>query len=457
MNHIIIFEVVTLILLFILFSKFKFDRKFICLIFTEISIYLPLNEQDYNNLLQIKKDKTQRAMGLVRSCNLDEYTQKTTENKYFDFKFIVLFYLILLSSTLLNETRNIFYFITQKSQAHLLLEPNTKESTFNITSSFLFISLTYFIYSMLRKHIFHKGIWNALTKPFFIAFTVATSFFIALETFAPQLLNINYSSTNEIINNRINSLVHQIKVELNNNNNVITASNTNICNILYIKILFAIVFGVFVGVLYQPCIQLCKFDYSLLSKYETQDNTYGFNLNKIGVVIKIKNILNMLIMFILLEPLFKTLLPNITINKKIYFIILLITLCIEFICNVYAYWYYSFVYSMCVYGEIMKLNANPTKQNFLITSMNVKYLNMRFWEVALYVFYLVFFPILIAVSFASQSGLYSPGEEMKHFFFQNVLYVILLAIAVGKCMISSGYLYYKLFMKQKSKLEDIYQ
>jgi hypothetical protein len=112
---------------------------------------------------------------------------------------------------------------------------------------------------------------------------------------------------------------------------------------------------------------------------------------------------------------------------------------------------------MCVYGEIMKLNANPTKQNFLITSMNVKYLNMRFWEVALYVFYLVFFPILIAVSFASQSGLYSPGEEMKHFFFQNVLYVILLAIAVGKCMISSGYLYYKLFMKQKSKLEDIYQ
>ena len=310
---------------------------------------------------------------------------------------------------------------------------------------------------MLRKHIFHKGIWNSLTKPFFITFVVTASLFIALETFVPQLLNINYITTNEIINTRINSIVHQIKVELNNNNSVISASNTNICNVLYIKILFAVVFGVFVAVLYQPCMQLCKFDYSLLSKYETQDNTYGFNLNKIGFVIKIKNILNMFIMFILIEPLFKSLLPNIIISKKVYFITLLITLCIEFICNVNAYWYYALVYSMCVYGEIMKLNANPTKQNYLITSMNVKYLNIHFWEVAMYVFYIVFFPILIGVSFASQSGLYSTGEEMKHFFFQNVLYVILLAIAVGKSIVSGGYLYYKLFTKQKSKLEDIYQ
>lgn len=456
MNHIIIFEVVTLVLLFILFYKFKFERKFICLIFSEISIYLPLNEQDYNNLIQIKRDKNQRAMGLVRSCNLDEYTQKTTEHKYFDFKFIVLFYLILLSSTVLNEIRNIFYFITQPSRSPSFLEANN-DNAFNITASFLFISLTYFVYSMLRKHIFNKGIWNSLTKPFFFTFAVATSLFITLETFVPQLLNINYTSTNEIINTRINSIVHQIKTELNNNNNVISATNTNICNVLYIKMLFAVVFGIFVGVLYQPCIQLCKFDYSLLSKYETQDNTYGFKLNRIGFVIKIKNILNMFIMFLLLEPLFKSLCNDTVLSKRVYFIVLLVTLCVEFICNVYAYWYYSFVYSMCVYGEVMKLNANPTKQNYLITTMNMKYLNMHFWEVVMYVFYLVFFPILIGVSFASQSGLYHTGEEMKHSFFQNVLYVILLAIAVGKCMISGGYLYYKLFMKHKSKLEDIYQ
>ena len=57
----------------------KLQKKFISFILSKISIYLPLTDDDYQKLLAIKKDKSQKTMGIVRSCELPEYTISTTE------------------------------------------------------------------------------------------------------------------------------------------------------------------------------------------------------------------------------------------------------------------------------------------------------------------------------------------------------------------------------------------
>ena len=57
MESIISIDLIFLLVSFLFFYKLKFEKKFITFIFKEIIIYLPLTEDDYKNLLSIKKEK----------------------------------------------------------------------------------------------------------------------------------------------------------------------------------------------------------------------------------------------------------------------------------------------------------------------------------------------------------------------------------------------------------------
>ena len=57
MESIISIDLIFLLVSFFIFYKLKFEKKFISFIFKEIIIYLPLTEDDYKNLLSIKKEK----------------------------------------------------------------------------------------------------------------------------------------------------------------------------------------------------------------------------------------------------------------------------------------------------------------------------------------------------------------------------------------------------------------
>jgi hypothetical protein len=57
MHQIVSTEIIILLTSFIIYYKFHYERKFISLLFKKVVIYLPLTDNDYEQLIQIKKDK----------------------------------------------------------------------------------------------------------------------------------------------------------------------------------------------------------------------------------------------------------------------------------------------------------------------------------------------------------------------------------------------------------------
>lgn len=450
MYTIVSWEIFILLFSFMVFYKMKLQKKFISFILSKISIYLPLTDDDYQKLLAIKKDKSQKTMGIVRSCELPEYTISTTEETYFEFDLVVLFYLCNFFILFVNEIKvlviNYFanpvnVFTDNESGA------DNKTSSFNVISSFCFISFAYFVYLLLRKHVFKSGIKSHESKMFFLTFVISIILFFGVEFEMPELLGINYVKTVEIVNNRVNLIIEQIKVNFN------MMISEDIISIFHVKVYFALTFACVLALLFRAAMRNAYFDHFLLmtSEKEKDKSLHGFNFQKLAFSVKAKAILNILLIFLLIDPLFKNIFigeENTKKNSLIYFSILLICFICEFSFGFYLLWYSAFLFHVQNYAEIIKFSSEPTKQNLFILRAYIRLTNAKFWDIMVHMFYIVFGPLILLVAFISRGNLLeqliNAQVDTKKFFFENALFVVLLASQIAKGVLSNGYLFFML-------------
>lgn len=442
MYQIVSWEIIFLLISFLLFYRFKFEKKFICRLLNKIVIYLPLTDNDYKQFLSQKKDKSKGISGMIRSCELSEYTAKTTEEKYLEFDLVVLFYLCNLFIIILNEIKQIIF---------LAVFNEKEENKFNIISSFSFITFVYFIYLMMKKHIFIRGWISRDAKIFYLVTVLSSLGFYLVELYLPFVFKINYDKINEIANDRLNSLIAQL------NANIDFGNYHDISSKELLQLFFSALFGLFSGLLFRPTMRTAYFDEFLISTSEkkalTGDNK---DLNRMGVIARIKAVINMFIFFLLLDNLFYDPMGYYFENKgtwkKTYLVILCLSFIFELGCGIYCFWYTAFMFHLQNYTEILKFEKEPTQQNLIYNRTYINYMNKQFWEISLFLFYISFAPLLIFVSYYSRGDLLDlifKGEaEFKRYFFETSLFVILVAFCFSKGVSLNSSIFYTLFKKQ---------
>ena len=440
MHQIVSTEIIILLTSFIIYYKFHYERKFISLLFKKVVIYLPLTDNDYEQLIQIKKDKNKNIQAIVRSCEIDEYALKAQDENFYKFDLIVLFYLCNLSTVLINEIKNIFI-------AVFLKEDIISVNTFNVISSFVLISFTYFIYLNLRFFIFKKGFKKIEAKTFYVNFTICFISFLLIQIYKEEFLNFNYNSVLEIINDRIYSILSYTEYTFKNEKNMLSK--------IHIQILFSIIFSLYTSILYRPSMRYSYFDHFLLMACEKAEDENIKN-SKLELVIKFKSICNIFSLFLLLEPISNFLFDYFSIFKTysnaIIIIFLFISSILELICGIHEIWYIGFMFHTQNYNEILKFSKNPSKEQLKYHRLYMTLVNTRFWDIISHIFYLVFIPILILICYFSRSNIiqtliFKKKLELKKYLLEDILYIILLSFSFAKGIIQNGNLFYTIFMK----------
>ena len=103
------------------------------------------------------------------------------------------------------------------------------------------------------------------------------------------------------------------------------------------------------------------------------------------------------------------------------------------------------------YNEIVNFSKNPSKDKLLIHRNYINSVNSRFWEIISHIFYLVFIPILILISLYSRANIiqtliFHKQIELKKYFLEIILYIVLLSFAIAKGVIENGFLFYVILM-----------
>ena len=440
MHQIVSTEIIILLTSFIIYYKFHYERKFISLLFKKVVIYLPLTDNDYEQLIQIKKDKNKNIQAIVRSCEIDEYALKAQDENFYKFDLIVLFYLCNLTTVLINEIKNIFI-------AVFLKEDIISVNTFNVISSFVLISFTYFIYLNLRFFIFKEGFKKIEAKTFYVNFTICFISFLLIQIYKEEFLNFNYNSVLEIINDRIYSILSYTEYTFKNEKNMLSK--------IHIQILFSIIFSLYTSILYRPSMRYSYFDHFLLMACDKAEDENIKN-SKLELVIKFKSICNIFSLFLLLEPISNFLFDYFNIFKTysnaIIIIFLFISSILELICGIHEIWYIGFMFHTQNYNEILKFSKNPSKEQLKYHRLYMTLVNTRFWDIISHIFYLVFIPILILICYFSRSNIiqtliFKKKLELKKYLLEDILYIILLSFSFAKAIIQNGNLFYTIFMK----------
>lgn len=444
-------EVLFVLVAFLLFYKFNLNKTFISKLFKGILIYLPLTDQDFEKLIEIKKSKTEKAKGMIRSCAMDEFTQKTKDPNFFNFNFIVTFFLCNIFVVILNEVKNF-----------ILVMVNIKELdadfSFNIIASFSFVTFILFVYMYLND-IFKYSFWNYDSKAFYASFIISSVVFYVIELLQPDALGMNLESVNKIVNDRFEKITEKASSHYQ-----MTLSSTE----NRLRIFYAIIFGLFIGILFKSSMRLAYFD-NFLMMTEAKDIKIdkSFNSKRIAFIVKIKLLLNIFILFSLIDTLVKS--PLKFIFGKYYLLVyiamIIISIAVELCLGIYILWYNSFFFHLQVYTQVVSFSSTGNKNNLFSHRYIVNETNSRFWSITLHLFSLIFYPLLLSVILYSRSQLpqylyerisfkevYTiKNIEFKVYFFENLIYVITLAFAFTKGVISNANVFY---MKATNQLHN---
>ena len=435
MYTIITWEVFLLLVSFVLFYKLKLEKKFISLIFHKMTIYLPLTDGDYEKLLSIKKDKTQKSLGIVRSCEIDEYITNTNEETYYDFDIIVLFFLCNIFTLLINEFKVVLQHYLLYSSS-IFGEPS-EETSFNIISSFAFITFGYYLYIAIRKHVFKTK--RDSTISLFI-FSLAFALMLSVLVFKEEVINIDYKSVIDVVNDRVNKIITAMKTELISYDSI---------KPLHIKIFFASVFAMTISSLYRSAMRNAYFDHFILISSEKNEA----DLSKLHYVLKSKLILSIFNVFILIDPLFINFFDMKSMKGFVtYFSILFIGFIVEFILAAYMNWYSAFMFHVQNYAEMIRFSKDPSKRNLMIVRQYIGFINSKFWEVMISEFFLIYCPLFAVIAMLSRGrivdGLMNGKLVFRTGFFECCIYFVLMGIMMAKGVMSNGYMFYLMITKK---------
>ena len=461
-------EFLGIFIVFYVTYKLKIQKYIISLLFKNQVIYLPLNDNDFNQLLQLSKeykDNKKEGKVLIRSCEFKEYCEKSQSIRYLDFDFLIFLYLCNFVITFFNTLYKIIcYFILGHEKNPFLLNENSKESNeisikdinFNIYLTVSFI--IYIIYRELRKYIFAYSFKSQPAKEFYLCFIICFIIFFLNEYFNEKLFNLNYDTSCDIINKRIDL--------------ILTQSNANFdfhLEKLHIKIFFSFIFALISGIFLRSIERgayfdnfFCNVSNSSQFSLSHSSNTYSSenqekNDVKLEYISKIKSIANLFILVLLLDPLLDNFLEIINVNTYIKKLILIfIALIIDFILGFYILWYAYFMFSVQNYQDIMKFVKNPNSKYLNSHKNMVNYINENAWDVCSHVFMNCFVPLYIFICYLNQINIYSKISKindndisLNNGFLDNFLFIVFLAFQFSKGIIENAIFYYRLIIKEK--------
>ena len=85
-------ELLGIFMVFYTSYKLKLQRYIISLLLKNHIIYLPFNNDDYNQLVELaKENKVNKKQDkfIIRSCEFEEYSEKVQSLKYHDLEFLI--------------------------------------------------------------------------------------------------------------------------------------------------------------------------------------------------------------------------------------------------------------------------------------------------------------------------------------------------------------------------------
>ena len=449
--------------------KLKLQKYFISFLFRKQVVYLPLNDNDFNQLMQLTKENKnnkKESKVLIRSCEFTEYCEKCDSPKYLDFDFLIFLYFCNFIVCFCSSIYKIVcYFVLGKEQNPFSLNENVKDNndviSFNDINFNLYLTLSFIIYIIYReitKYIFYYNYKSKAAKNFYICFTVCFILFFVNEYFNEKLFNLNYNSAIDIINNRIDLISTQSKITFSFN-----------VEKIHIKIFFSFLFGLVSGIFLRATQRGAYFDnffcnvsnsshfYLTQSSHSYTSENEEKNEVKLEYLSKIKSICNLGVIAILLEPLLDNFLEIININtymKKL--IIIFFFLIIEFILGFYIIWYAYFMFSVQNYQEIMRFVKNPNS-NLLNTHKSlVNYCNDNAWDVCSHAFMNCFLSFYIFMCYCNQINIFNKisklNEDITYLnsgFLDNILFIVFLALQFNKGIIENAIFYYRLIINEK--------
>ena len=353
--------------------KLKLHKYFISFLFRGQIVYLPLTDDDFKQLIQLtKENRENRKEGkgklLLRSCELTEYCEKSQSYRYLDFDFLILLYfcnfIISFCSTIYKV---VCFFVLGQEKDPFSLNENIKDNneiSFNDINFNIYLTISFIIYIVYReltKYIFAFSFKSKAAKEFYLCFIVCSILFFVNEYFNEELFKLNYDSSLEVINKRIDLISTQSKINFSFN-----------IEKIHIKIFFSFLFGLISGIVLRAIERgayfdnfFCNVSNSFQLSITKSSQSYSSeeqekNEIKIEYISKIKSISNLIIIALLLEPLLDNFLEIININtyiKKL--IIIFFILVIDFILGFYILWYAYFMFCVQNYQEIIRFVKNP--------------------------------------------------------------------------------------------------
>ena len=463
-------EFLGIFIVFYVTYKLKLQKYIISLLFRNQVIYLPLTDGDFNQLMELSKeykDNKKEGKVLIRSCQFKEYSEKSQSIRYLDLDFLIYLYFCNFLITLCNVLYKLLYIIIfgHDKNPFVINEPGKNNIDISIKdvnfSLYLTISfIIYVIYREIRKYIFVHGFSGKPAKEFYICFIVCFVIFFTNEYFYEKLFNLNYDAAIDIINNRIDLILTQSKVNYNFN-----------VEKIHIKLLFSFIFGLISGIFLRSIERGAYFDNffcnvsnsSQFSISQTKHSSSYSSENeeskeiKIEYIAKVKSISNLIILVILMEPLLDNFLEVININnllKKL--LIIFIALLVEFVLGFYILWYAYFMFSVQNYQKIMEFVKNPNSKYLNSHKNIVNYINENAWDVLSHVFINCFLPFYVFICYSNQINLFNTMKKindnnavLNNGLIDNILFTVFLAFQFSKGIIENVIFYYRLIIKEK--------
>ena len=146
----ILIEIIEILISFYFTYKLKLQKKVISFLFRGLIVYLPLNDDDFRQLMDYSKEQKENkneSKVLIRTCEFIEYCEKSQTAKYLDLDYLIFLYISNLIFSIFNTIFRIIILINGEN-----IRKNEECINFNFLLTILF--LIYILYREIRKYIF---------------------------------------------------------------------------------------------------------------------------------------------------------------------------------------------------------------------------------------------------------------------------------------------------------------
>lgn len=445
MHSYILIEIIEIFASFYFVYKLKLQKKIISFLFRNLVVYLPLSDRDFEQLMDYSKESKENkseSKVLIRTCEFEEYCEKSKTIKYLDLDFLIFLYCCNFTFIIFNILNKMFW---------IYKENDIKMWNFNFYLTILFF--IYIVYREMKKYIFFMNFRNKAANEFYLCFAICFSIFFINEIYNEKLFNLNYDSFKNIINYKMKLIGSQFYISK-----------------IHIKIFFSIFFGLNSGIFLRAVQRgayfdnlFCNFSNSTNSpllgplKHDSSEKKEKSRI-KLEYMIKIKSLINLFISTILLDPLFDNYLEIVGINtfkKKL--LLNFICLVFDFTLGFYLIWYIYFIYTIQNYQKYLEFIKYPDQKLLYNHRNTISYINENAWSVCSHIFMNYFIPFYIFISYAYQLNIFNiiskkneNNDLINNTFFNSLIFISFIAFQFSKGIIENGIFYYRLFIKEKN-------